>query len=55
MKTVVRAMHLTDFNAATTLMAGQIAVLFPAASFSYDTHPKRKISAVNSITRDGRG
>jgi hypothetical protein len=54
LKTVVCAMHATDFNAATTLRAGQIAVLFPAASFSYDTRPKRKISAANT-TRGGRG
>jgi hypothetical protein len=54
LKTVVRATHPTDFNAATTLMAGQIAVLFPAASFAYDTRPKRKISAANT-NRGGRG
>jgi hypothetical protein len=54
LKTVVCATHSTDFNAVTMLMAGQIAVLFPAASFSYDTRPKRKISAANS-THDGRG
>jgi hypothetical protein len=35
-------------------MAGQIAVLFPAASFSYDTRPKRKISATYT-NRGGRG
>jgi hypothetical protein len=54
LKTVVQAMHSTDFNAATTFMAGQIAVLFPAASFFYDTRPKRKISAANT-NRGGRG
>jgi hypothetical protein len=54
LKTVVRATHPTDFNTATTLMAGQIAVLFPAASFSYDTRPKRKISAANT-NHGGRG
>jgi hypothetical protein len=53
LKTVVRTNHPTDFNAATTLMAGQIAVLFPAASISYEQRPKRKISAAN--TRGGRG
>jgi hypothetical protein len=54
LKTVVRTAHPTDFNAATTLMAGQIAVIFPAASIPYDTRPKRKISAANT-TRGGRG
>jgi hypothetical protein len=54
LKTVVRSTHPTDFNAATTLMAGQIAVIFPAASFSYDQRPKRKISAA-STNRAGRG
>jgi hypothetical protein len=54
LKTVVRATHPTDFNAATTLMAGQIAVIFPSASLSYNQRPKRKISAA-SINRAGRG
>jgi hypothetical protein len=31
-KAVVRLTHPTNFNRASTLMAGQIAVLFPAAS-----------------------
>jgi hypothetical protein len=53
LKTVVRATYPTDFNAATMLMAGQIAVIFPAASFSYDQHPKWKISAA-SANRAGR-
>jgi hypothetical protein len=54
LKTMVHTAHPTDFNAATTLMAGQIAVIFPAASFSFDTHLKRKISAANT-TCGGRG
>jgi hypothetical protein len=31
---------LTDFNAKTTFLAGQITVIFPAASLSYDQQPK---------------
>jgi hypothetical protein len=54
LKTVVRATYPTDLNAATTLMAGQIAAIFPAASFSYDQRPKRKISAA-SANRASRG
>jgi hypothetical protein len=53
LKMVVHATHPTDFNVATTLMVGQIAVLYPAASLSFDQRPKRKISAAN--TRGGRG
>jgi hypothetical protein len=44
----------TDFNAATTRTARQIAVIFPAASFSYDQHLKWKISAA-SANHAGRG
>jgi hypothetical protein len=35
-------------------MAGQIAVIFPAASLPFDQRPKRKISAA-STNRAGRG
>jgi hypothetical protein len=43
-KAVVRSTHPNDFNRASNLMAGQIALLFPAATS--DLRNKRKISAV---------
>jgi hypothetical protein len=43
-KAVVRTAHPTDFNAASTLMAGQIALLYPASNG--ELRKKRKISAV---------
>jgi hypothetical protein len=52
-KVVVRSTHPTDFNSASTLMAGQIALLYPAASM--DLRNKRKISAVAQTSGRGRG
>jgi hypothetical protein len=52
-KAVVRSTHPTDFNSASTLMAGQIALLYPAAST--DVRNKRKISAVAQGRGRGRG
>jgi hypothetical protein len=43
-KAVVHSTHPNDFNRASNLMAGQIALLFPAATS--DLRNKRKISAV---------
>lgn len=54
LKAVVRSTHPTDFNAASTLMAGQIAVLFPAAAVTPDTRVKRRISSTQARGR-GRG
>jgi hypothetical protein len=54
LKAVVRSTHPTDFDAASTLMAGQIAILFPAAAMTPDTRYKRKISVANTQGR-GRG
>jgi hypothetical protein len=51
-KAVVRSTHPTDFNRASTLIAGQIAVLFPAVNT--DMRPKRKISALEG-NQNGRG
>jgi hypothetical protein len=50
-KAVVSSKYPNNFNQASTLMANQIALLFPLA----DTEPrnKRKISAVSK--NDGRG
>jgi hypothetical protein len=45
-KAVVRSTYPNDFSAASTLMAGQIALLFPAAT--NELRNKRKISAVNA-------
>jgi hypothetical protein len=45
-KAVVRSTHPNDFNRASNLMAGQIALLFPAAMS--DLRNKRKISAVGA-------
>jgi hypothetical protein len=50
-KAVVRTKHPNDFNQASTLMASQIALLFPGAE--PEQRHKRKISAVSKT--DGRG
>jgi hypothetical protein len=50
-KAVVRTNHPNDFNQASTLMASQIALLFPGADA--EQRNKRKISAVSKT--DGRG
>jgi hypothetical protein len=52
-KAVVRTAHPTDFNAASTLMAGQIALLYPASNG--ELRNKRKISAVAQTAGRGRG
>jgi hypothetical protein len=43
-KAVVRSTHPKDFNQASNLMAGQIALLFPAAT--NNLRNKQKISAI---------
>jgi hypothetical protein len=59
LKTVVRTNHPTDFDSASTLLATQIALLFPSAS--NDPRNKRKISAVmrqnqgSGMPHQGRG
>jgi hypothetical protein len=45
LKTVVRTNHPNDFDSASTLMATQIALLYPSAENEHRTN-KRKISAV---------
>jgi hypothetical protein len=45
LKTVVRTNHPNDFDSASTLMATQIALLYPSAENKHRTN-KRKISAV---------
>jgi hypothetical protein len=52
-KAVVRSTHPNDFNRASTLMSGQIALLFPAATS--DLRNKRKISAVAQGHPGGSG
>jgi hypothetical protein len=50
-KAVIHTKHPNDFNQASTLMASQIALLFPGAD--PEQRNKRKISAVSRT--DGRG
>jgi hypothetical protein len=53
LKTVIRATHPTDFNAASTHMAQQIAMIFPAANIS-EARVKRRVANVETGAR-GRG
>jgi hypothetical protein len=52
-KAVVRSTHPNNFNRASNLMAGQIALLFPAAT--NDLRNKRKISAITQGHGGGPG
>jgi hypothetical protein len=55
LKTVVRTNHPNDFDSASTLMATQIALLFPSAENEHRTN-KRKISVVTqNVPNQGRG
>jgi hypothetical protein len=55
LKTVVCTNHPNDFDSASTLMATQIALLFPSAENEHRTNKRKILAVTQNMPNQGRG